>query len=129
MWMFAPEQIHAGLPHRYLYAPLWGPHGDATRGESEFILPTEWSQGAPPIPLMAREEAAEVERGHLSFADEMLLRTKFKVSVLIAALHSRPEPEDIDWELSEVIARLTQRLARKNFDHAAAIREKKGGQL
>lgn len=78
---------------------------------------------------MAREEAAEVERGHLSFADEMLLRTKFKVSVLIAALHSRPEPEDIDWELSEVIARLTQRLARKNFDHAAAIREKKGGQL
>ena len=129
MWMFAPEQIHAGLPHRYLYAPLWGPRGDATRGESEFILPTEWSQGAPPAPLTAREEAAEVERGHLSFADEMLLRTKFKVSVLIAALHSRPEPEDIDWELSEVIARLTQRLARKNFDHAAAIREKKGGQL
>ena len=84
--------------------------------------------GAPPIPSSALDEAADIERGHLSFADEMLLRTKFKVSVLIAALHSRPEPDDVDWELSEVIARLTQRLSRKNFDHAATLREKKGTQ-
>jgi len=128
MWMFAPEQIHAGLPHRYLYAPLWGPRGEALRGSPTIHLPhdAEWLEGSAPVPALASEEAKDVERGHLSFADESLLRTKFKVSVLLAALHSRVEPTDQDWELSEVIARLTQRLSRKNFDHAAALRDKKG---
>lgn len=125
MWMFAPDQVHAGLPQRYLYAPLWGPRGDATRGAPELTLPDQWSSGAAALPSAAIEEAQEVERGHLSFADEMLLRTKFKVSVLLAAVHSRPEPTDMDWELSEVVARLTQRLSRKNFEHASALRDKK----
>ncbi len=125
MWVVAPEQIDAGLPHRYMYAPLWGPRGEALRGESAVELPQEWTHGAAPLPASAATEAEDVERGDLSLADEMLLRTRFKMAVLLAAIHTRPEPTDEDWELSGVLARLTQRLARKNFDHAAALRDKK----
>lgn len=123
VWLFHPEQVAAGLPQRYLFVPLWGPHGGMTRYQDGpmFALPKNWEPGTIPAPDGSGDDLEDLRLGRGSELHRAWIRLRFKVVVCLAALHGRAVPSALDWELSLTLLRLTQRLSWKTWDLSARI--------
>lgn len=121
LWLFRPEQVLVGVPQRYLFVPLWGPHGGRDRHTegTMFSLPDEWESGVLPAPDGAGDDLEALRLGTGSELSRAWIRLRFRVVVCLAALHGRAVPSALDWELSLTLIRLTQRLSWKTWDLSA----------